>query len=161
MNSSRDIYGRPKGRPFAFDILDTMKFSIYADGGSRGNPGPSGSGAIIRDEAGDTVATVSEFLGVTTNNVAEYTAVLRALETLEKMLGQKAREAEVSVRMDSMLVVRQMNGEWKIKHPGMKPLAARVGELVRSFGSVTFEHVYREHNKDADELANEAMDRGS
>ncbi len=137
-----------------------MRFTIYGDGGSRGNPGPAGSGAIIRNEAGETVATVSEFLGVTTNNVAEYTAVLRALETLAAMLESKAKDAEVHVRMDSMLVIRQMKGEWKIKHPNMKPLAARVAELVRLFGSVSFEHVYREHNADADQLANEAMDRG-
>lgn len=138
-----------------------MKFSIYGDGGSRGNPGPAGSGAIIRNEEGDTVAEISEFLGVTTNNVAEYTAVLRGLETLATMLEGKAKDAEVHVRMDSMLVIRQMKGEWKIKHPNMKPLAARVGELVSLFKSVSFEHVYREHNKDADRLANEAMDRGA
>lgn len=138
-----------------------MRFTIYGDGGSRGNPGPAGSGAIIRNEAGETVGTVSEFLGTTTNNVAEYTAILRALELLAGMLEGKAKDAEVHVCMDSMLVIRQMKGEWKIKHPNMKPLAARVSELVRQFGSVTFEHVYREHNKDADRLANEAMDRGT
>lgn len=138
-----------------------MRFTIYGDGGSRGNPGPAGSGAIIRNEAGETVGTVSEFLGVTTNNVAEYTAVLRALELLASMLEGKAKDAEVHVRMDSMLVIRQMKGEWKIKHPNMRPLAAKVGEMVRAFGSVTFEHVYREQNKDADRLANEAMDRGA
>ena len=137
-----------------------MRFTIYGDGGSRGNPGPAGSGAIIRNESGETVATVSEFLGVTTNNVAEYTAVLRGLETLAGMLEGKAKDAEVHVRMDSMLVIKQMSGEWKIKHPNMKPLAARVYELVQLFGSVTFEHVYREDNKDADRLANEAMDKG-
>lgn len=138
----------------------TMRFTIYGDGGSRGNPGPAGSGAIIRNEAGETVATVSEFLGVATNNVAEYTAVLRALETLASLLESKATEAEVRVCMDSMLVVKQMTGEWKLKHPGLKPLAARVGELARLFKTVTYEHVYREFNKDADRLANEAMDRG-
>ncbi|MDP3402745.1 MAG: reverse transcriptase-like protein [bacterium] len=137
-----------------------MRFTIYGDGGSRGNPGPAGSGAIIRNEAGETVATVSEFLGVATNNVAEYTAVLRALEKLAAMLESKASEAEVRVCMDSMLVVKQMTGEWKLKHPGLKPLAQRVGELVRLFKSVSFEHVYRDFNKDADRLANEAMDRG-
>lgn len=138
-----------------------MLFTIYGDGGARGNPGPAGSGAIIRNEAGETVATVSEFLGTTTNNVAEYTAVIRALEALAAMLESRAKEASVRVCLDSMLVVRQMNGEWKIKHPNMKPLAARVGELARLFGSVSFAHVYREDNKDADRLANEAMDRGS
>ena len=137
-----------------------MRFTIYADGGSRGNPGPAGSGAIVRNEGGETVATVSEFLGTTTNNVAEYTAVLRALETLASMLEGKAKEADVEVRMDSMLVVKQMLGEWKVKHENMKPLAASTREAVSRFRSVSFAHVYREDNKDADRLANEAMDRG-
>jgi ribonuclease H / adenosylcobalamin/alpha-ribazole phosphatase len=138
-----------------------MKFTIYGDGGSRGNPGPAGSGAIIRNAEGETVATVSEFLGISTNNIAEYTAVIRALEVLASLLESKADQAEVHVRLDSMLVVRQMKGEWKIKHPNMKPLAARVAELVHLFKSVSFEHVYRESNLDADRLANEAMDRGA
>lgn len=137
-----------------------MKFTLYADGGSRGNPGASGAGAVVRNEKGETVVEVSEFLGHTTNNVAEYTAVLRALEKLSVLLGSEAKDTEVLARMDSMLVVRQMKGEWKLKHPGLKPLAARVHELVLLFNSVTFEHVYRDSNKDADRLANEAMDRG-
>ena len=137
-----------------------MHFTIYGDGGSRGNPGPAGSGAIIRNEAGETVATVSEFLGVATNNVAEYTAVLRALEKLTAMHDSKVSDLEVRVYMDSMLVVKQMTGEWKLKHPGLKPLASRVSELVHLYKSVSFEHVYRDFNKDADRLANEAMDRG-
>lgn len=137
-----------------------MRFTIYADGGSRGNPGPAGSGAVVRNEVGEVVVTVSEFLGTATNNVAEYTAVLRALENLALMLEGKAKEADVEVRMDSMLVVRQMSGEWKIKHDGMKVLAASTKEAASRFRSVSFAHVYREHNKDADKLANEAMDRG-
>lgn len=137
-----------------------MRFTIYADGGARGNPGPAGSGAIVRNESGETVATVSEFLGVATNNVAEYTAVLRAFETLAAMLEDKAREADLDVRLDSMLVVKQMGGEWRIKNEGLKPLAARVAELARSFRSVSYTHVYRDQNKDADRLANEAMDKG-
>lgn len=137
-----------------------MHFTLYADGGSRGNPGPAGSGAVVRNETGEVVTTVSEFLGVATNNVAEYTAVLRALEQLTMLSGIEPKNTDVLVRMDSMLVVKQMSGEWKIKHDGLKPLAARVRELVGMFRSVTFEHVYREHNKDADRLANEAMDRG-
>lgn len=137
-----------------------MMFTVYADGGSRGNPGPAGAGAVIRDAAGKTVATVSEFLGTTTNNVAEYTAVLRALEKIRDMQGAAVADTIVDIRMDSMLVVKQMAGEWKIKHPNMKPLAAEVQALVRSFKQVTFSHVYRIDNVDADRLANEAMDRG-
>ncbi|MFA7310020.1 MAG: reverse transcriptase-like protein [Candidatus Paceibacterota bacterium] len=137
-----------------------MKFTLYADGGSRGNPGPAAAGAIVRNEDAETVIEVSEFLGHTTNNVAEYTAVLRALEKLSEHLGPDTKNAHVLARMDSMLVVKQMRGEWKLKHPGLKPLAGRVGELVSLFQSVSFEHVYRDFNKDADRLANEAMDRG-
>ena len=137
-----------------------MRFTLFADGGSRGNPGPAGSGAIVRDESGATVATVSEVLGVATNNVAEYTAVLRGLESLRDVLGAAAAQAEVAVYMDSMLVVRQMSGEWKLKNEGLKPLAARVHEVAASFKRVTFAHVYRDKNGDADRLANEAMDRG-
>lgn len=138
-----------------------MQFTIYGDGGARGNPGPAGAGAVVRDASGATVATVSEFLGIATNNVAEYTAVVRALEALLAHLGADAKNAEVDIRLDSMLVVKQMSGEWKLKNEGLKPLAARVRELSTSFARVSFMHVYREQNKDADRLANEAMDRGT
>jgi len=135
-----------------------MKYIVYADGGSRGNPGPAGAGAIVRNEEGKTVLTVSEFLGDTTNNVAEYTAILRALESIRDIAGSD--QADIQVHMDSELVVKQMKGEYKIKHPNLKPLADKVKELVFCYKSVSFTHVRREQNKDADALANEAMDRG-
>ncbi len=138
-----------------------MLFTLYADGGSRGNPGPAGAGALVRDEEGTQVVTVSEFLGTTTNNVAEYTAVLRALEELRTLLEEAASTATVDVRMDSQLVVKQMNGEYKIKHPNIIPLAGKVKEVARAFRTVTFSHVYRDQNKEADALANAAMDRGA
>jgi ribonuclease HI len=137
-----------------------MHFILYADGGSRGNPGPSGAGALVRDKEGKQIVTVSEFLGTTTNNIAEYTALLRALEGLQKLLGSSVSGAVVEARLDSQLVVRQMNGEYKIKHPNIVPLAVKVKEVARSFKSVSFSHVYREDNTEADALANEAMDRG-
>ena len=137
-----------------------MRFTIYADGGARGNPGPAGSGAVIKNETGTVVGSVSEFLGTATNNVAEYTAVLRALENLYTYVGDQAPYAEVAVYLDSMLVVKQMTGEWKLKNEGLKPLAYAVQQLVPKFKSVSFSHVYRENNKEADALANEAMDRG-
>jgi ribonuclease HI len=138
-----------------------MTFTIFADGGSRGNPGPAGSGAVVRDGAGTIIIEVSEFLGTTTNNVAEYTGILRALEKLYEHLGDDgAKDARVVVKMDSMLVVKQMNGEYKIKHPNLVPLAAQVKQVRTHFGNVSFAHVYREHNKEADALANKAMDRG-
>jgi ribonuclease HI len=137
-----------------------MHFILYADGGSRGNPGPAGAGALVRDEEGVQVVTVSEYLGVATNNIAEYTAVLRALQQLHTLLGSGSSGASVEARLDSQLVVRQMNGEYKIKHPNIVPLAGKVKEVGRSFKSLTFTHVYREDNKEADALANQAMDRG-
>jgi ribonuclease HI len=137
-----------------------MQYTIFADGGSRGNPGLAGSGAIIRDEKGKVVGEVSEFLGHTTNNVAEYTGILCALEVLLSYVGAAAPDTKVVVKMDSMLVVKQMKGEYRIKHPNLVPLAARAKELVSHFGAVSFAHVYREHNKEADALANKAMDRG-
>mgnify|MGYP001589600059 FL=1 len=114
----------------------------------------------MRDEEGIQVVTVSEYLGSATNNIAEYTALLRALQGLQKLLGTAVSGATVEARLDSQLVVRQMNGEYKIKHPNIVPLAAEVKEMVRAFKSVSFTHVYREDNAEADSLANEAMDRG-
>ena len=139
-----------------------MQFTIHADGGSRGNPGPSGAGAVIRDERGEIVGTVSKFLGRQTNNFAEYEAVIGAFEILENLVPAGERKGTVViVKMDSMLVVRQMQGEWKVKHPNMKPQHARLRALEQKFGKATFAHVYREDNADADALANEAMDRGA
>ena len=136
-----------------------MRFSIHADGGARGNPGPAGAGAIVRDGAGKVVAEISEYLGKTTNNVAEYTAILRGLGALEAHLGEKAKRASVHVSMDSELVVRQMKGEYRIKHPNLVPLSQKVKMLVMKFLSVSFSHIPREKNADADALANAAMDR--
>jgi ribonuclease HI len=138
-----------------------MQFTIFADGGSRGNPGPAGSGAVVRDSKGQIIIEVSEYLGITTNNVAEYTGILRALEKLCDLLAAEAKDAVVIIKMDSMLVVKQMNGEYRIKHPNLIPLAVKVKEFARNFKTVSFAHVYREHNKEADKLANQAMDRGS
>ena len=136
-----------------------MQFFLNADGGSRGNPGPAGAGAVVKDEAGEVVVEVSEYLGVTTNNVAEYTGVLLALERLKDMLKDKVVDARVQVRMDSQLVVKQMSGEYRVKHPNLIPLATKLRVLTGAFKEVTFTHVYREQNKEADALANRAMDR--
>jgi ribonuclease HI len=139
-----------------------MHFTIHADGGARGNPGPSGAGAVIRDELGNIVGSVSKFLGHQTNNFAEYEAVISAFELLATQVpAHDHKKVSVTVKMDSMLVVKQMQGEWKVKHPNMKPQHARLRALEEKFGSVSFAHVYREENSDADALANEAMDRGT
>ncbi|MHB1769574.1 MAG: ribonuclease HI family protein [Minisyncoccota bacterium] len=139
-----------------------MHFTIHADGGARGNPGPAGAGAMIRDEFGNSVASVSQFLGTRTNNFAEYEAVILALETLMKIIGTKnASDAIIEVKMDSELVVKQMKGIYKVKHPTMKAQYARLMRAAAAFKNVSFAHVPRAQNSDADALANEAMDRGS
>ncbi|MFG3017876.1 bifunctional RNase H/acid phosphatase [Streptomyces sp. NPDC048254] len=132
------------------------EFIVEADGGSRGNPGPAGYGAVVIDAAtGETLAEAAEYLGVVTNNVAEYRGLLAGLRAAHDL----DPAATVHVRMDSKLVVEQMTGRWKIKHPDMKPLAA---EAARVFPAdrVTYEWIPRAENKHADRLANEAMDAG-
>ena len=127
---------------------------IHTDGAARGNPGPSGAGAILRDaESGETVAEIAEFLGVRTNNYAEWTAVELALV--------RARElgaATVDLRTDSELVARQIAGRYRVKHPDLKPIHARVMDLLRAFTAYTVGHVPRERNRDADRLSNVAID---
>jgi len=138
-----------------------MYFTIHADGGSRGNPGNSGAGALIRDGLGNSVASVSKFLGTHTNNFAEYEAVILGFEELLKIVPfAKRMETEVVVKMDSELVVKQMKGEYKVKNADLKEQQARLLQIIGAFGPVSFIHVPREENSDADFLANEAMDRG-
>jgi ribonuclease HI len=133
-----------------------VRLVVEADGGSRGNPGPAGYGAVVRDaESGEVLVERSEGLGVTTNNVAEYQGLLAGLRAAVELGGPSA---EVEVRMDSKLVVEQMSGRWKVKHPAMQPLALEAARLVRQLRSVRFTWVPRERNKLADRLANLAMD---
>ncbi|MER5291191.1 bifunctional RNase H/acid phosphatase [Streptomyces pharetrae] len=132
------------------------EFIVEADGGSRGNPGPAGYGAVVIDAAtGETLAEAAEFLGTVTNNVAEYRGLLAGLRAAREL----DPTARVHVRMDSKLVVEQMSGRWKIKHPDMKPLAMEASRVLPP-AQVTYEWIPRERNKHADRLANEAMDRG-
>ncbi len=139
-----------------------MHFTIHGDGGSRGNPGPAGSGAVIRDESGGLVATVSQFLGIRTNNYAEYESVILAFQTLQKIVPQEQwGSVSVDVKMDSELVVKQVKKEYKVKHPVLKEQFLRLGTALAPFGRVQFMHVPRAQNADADALANEAMDRGA
>jgi ribonuclease HI len=131
-----------------------VKVIIEADGGSRGNPGPAGYGAVVLDPDTEQVLVErAEGLGVTTNNVAEYQGLIAGLRAAVE-LGATA----VDVRMDSKLVVEQMSGRWKVKHPAMQPLALEAARLVREIGSVRFEWIPRLRNSRADALANRAMD---
>ncbi|MGW2658293.1 bifunctional RNase H/acid phosphatase [Streptomyces sp. NPDC001478] len=138
------------------------RFVVEADGGSRGNPGPAGYGAVVIDaETGETLAEAAEYIGVATNNVAEYKGLIAGLRAAAALVpeGDPDGGPRVRVRMDSKLVVEQMSGRWKIKHPDMKPLAAEAARILPP-SAVTYEWIPRERNKHADRLANEAMDAG-
>ncbi|GAA4018741.1 bifunctional RNase H/acid phosphatase [Allokutzneria multivorans] len=133
----------------------TTRVVVEADGGSRGNPGPAGYGAVVLDAAtGEVLAERSEGIGVATNNVAEYQGLIAGL-TAAAELGPGT---EVEVRMDSKLVIEQMAGRWKVKHPAMQPLAAEAKQLLARLGRVRWTWIPRERNKRADRLANLAMD---
>src|SRR5918997_5316392 len=127
---------------------------VEADGGSRGNPGPAGYGAVVRDaDTGEVLAERAESIGRATNNVAEYRGLIAGLEAAAEL-----GASEVEARMDSKLVVEQMCGRWQIKHPGLRPLAAQAAGLVGRFAAVRFSWIPRERNRHADALANAAMD---
>lgn len=126
---------------------------VETDGAARGNPGLAGAGVIIKDEHGRNVETIGRFLGVTTNNQAEYHALIVGLEAVARH-----RPEAVTVRMDSELVVKQMNGQYRVRHPEIVPLYSRAAELASALPSVTFVHVPREQNPGADRVANVAID---
>ncbi|MCX2731826.1 bifunctional RNase H/acid phosphatase [Saccharopolyspora sp. NFXS83] len=130
-----------------------MRVVVEADGGSRGNPGPAGCGAVVRGADGAVLAERSRWLGVATNNVAEYEGLLCGLRAAAEL-----GATEVDARMDSKLVVEQLSGRWKIKHEALRSLAEQAKELVAGFSGVTFEWIPRASNAHADRLANEAMD---
>ena len=129
------------------------KFSIYTDGGSRGNPGPSAIGAVVGTKE------YGESIGSTTNNVAEYSAVIFALKKAKQLLGNKKAEGtEIELRTDSQLLVNQLNGEFKIKDKGLQPLFIEIWNIKQDFKNVKFIHITRDKNKNADRLVNKALD---
>lgn len=137
------------------------KIIAYTDGGARGNPGPSGIGIHIQQENGTVIKEISQFLGNATNNFAEYNAVMVALQTLKAMFGKKTKEMHFEICLDSELVKKQLNAEYQIKEPGLVPFFIEIHNLrVSAFPHITFTHIPRAKNKEADRLANEAMDRG-
>jgi probable phosphoglycerate mutase len=138
------LFGNPSGSSAVANI----------DGGSRGNPGPAGYGARI--ECGGEVVELKASLGTCTNNVAEYSALLAALRW-----AVAHGCATMHIKSDSLLLVQQMKGVYKVKHPGLQPFFEEAKSLARQIGKVTYEHVRREYNKDADRLANEAMDEAA
>ncbi|MFZ0120163.1 MAG: bifunctional RNase H/acid phosphatase [Pseudonocardiaceae bacterium] len=132
----------------------TGRVIVEADGGSRGNPGPAGYGAVVRDaDTGELLAETSGGLGTTTNNVAEYSGLIAGLRAAVKEGAQS-----VEARLDSKLVIEQMSGRWQIKQPHLRPLASEAAELARQLGDVKYTWVPRARNAHADRLANEAMD---
>lgn len=128
--------------------------TLEFDGGSRGNPGPAGIGVVIRAQDGTPLVTLGRFIGPATNNVAEYKALITALEEARKLGAQK-----IAVRGDSELVVRQMLGVYRVKHPDLKPLYAQARDLFDQFSEAGIVHNLRGKNALADKLANLAMDR--
>ncbi|OGF25535.1 hypothetical protein A2331_01565 [Candidatus Falkowbacteria bacterium RIFOXYB2_FULL_34_18] len=130
------------------------KLIIYTDGGARGNPGPAGIGAVIKNKDGKLIDTVSEYIGKTTNNQAEYRAVIAALDKIKDCEAE-----ELNFFLDSELVVKQLNGEYRVKNQELAPLFVKIYNTTMKYKKVTFRHVRRELNKEADKLVNEAIDR--
>ena len=143
--------------------MDSNKYTIYTDGGARGNPGPAGAGAVIYDVNNKKIKEASQFLGDRTNNYAEYEAVYLGLTALKKIVPQAARkDILVEVKLDSELVCRQLSHEYKIKEESLFGQFIKVHNLnVKDFPLIMYTHIPREQNKEADALANEAMDRGN
>ena len=130
-----------------------MKLIINTDGGARGNPGPSGIGVVIAGDDGSIISVHKKYIGEATNNVAEYKALILGLTEAQKISAD-----ELLVKMDSELIVRQMQGRYKIKEPTLKVLAGEVLVLIKNFKNISFSHIPREQNKLADKLVNEAID---
>lgn len=149
----------PRGAPLFADAAPEATPSAGAayraniDGGSRGNPGPASYGVVIRDPRGEVVAKLKKYIGRTTNNVAEYYGLIAALDYAQQHAIRALR-----VESDSELLVRQMQGRYKVKSPELRPLFERARKMAQAFESFRIEHVYRERNAEADALANEALD---
>ena len=131
-----------------------MEATLFADGGSRGNPGPAASAAVLLDPSGELVEEVGAYLGIATNNVAEWTALVLGLEA-----AAKRGILRLSVRLDSELVVKQLRGEYRVKHAGLQPLYNRARQLLRRFSEVDVKHVPRKQNALADRLVNRLLDQ--
>jgi len=131
------------------------KLIIYTDGGARGNPGPAGCGAAIYNEKKELIFSLSKFIGNTTNNQAEYRAVILGMEKAKELCAK-----DLDFFLDSELVVKQLRREYKIKNQDLASRFLEIHNLSQSFRNISYTHVRREFNKEADKLANEAMDRG-
>ena len=142
-------------------MLDGMeKIIIYTDGGARGNPGPAAIGVVIADTRGNTLKTYGQTIGIKTNNEAEYQAVIFAVKKIKQLFGkEKARAMQIEIRMDSELAVEQLSNRYKIQGENLQKLFMEIHNLLIDVkGEVTFTHVPREQNKQADRLVNEALE---
>lgn len=136
------------------------KIIIYTDGGARGNPGPAAIGVVIKNASGDTIKRYGEAIGETTNNEAEYRAVVSGLQKVKALLGKdKIKTLPVEVRMDSELIMKQLSGIYKIEEEKLFPFFIKISNLKIDFGSITFHHIPREKNKEADAEVNQALDK--
>lgn len=133
-----------------------MKLIVYTDGASRGNPGPSSYGFFIKDENGKILHKESKYIGINTNNFAEYSAVLHALKYVDK--NYKKYNLEVNFLMDSKLVAEQLSGRYKLKSPNLKSLNLSIKKLEKDFKKIIYQHISRTTNRQADHLANLALD---
>jgi len=131
-----------------------MKIKIYSDGGARGNPGPAAIGVVIEDESGQPIKKISKYIGETTNNQAEYLAILAGLKYAKDLKPEKT-----TCYLDSELVVKQLNGEYKIKDSDLAEIFIKIWNLMHEFKQIEFKHIPREKNKSADRLVNLALDR--
>lgn len=138
-------------------FLTKMKIIIYTDGASRGNPGPASYGFLILGEGGKILYEKGEYIGTTTNNVAEYTGVLEALKQVHSSISKNG-EVRIELRADSKLVIEQLSGRFKIKSPHLKPLIEEIRILAIELGGVIYIHIPRAQNTKADKLANLALD---
>ena len=135
------------------------KYIIYTDGGSRGNPGPAGIGVVICNEKGEAVKKYGEAIGEATNNEAEYQALVSGLKKFKALLGkEKMKTAQVEIRMDSELIVNQLNHKYKVEDTKLQPLFLQVWNLLIDFGSYKFVAIGREQNSEADRMVNQALD---
>lgn len=131
------------------------KIIIYSDGGARGNPGPAGIGVVLYNEDKEVIEEISKHIGEATNNIAEYKAIIEGLKKAKELKAE-----ELDCYLDSELVVKQLNGEYKVKNQGLAPLYLEIHNLKLSFKKITFTHIKRALNAEADALANKAMDLG-
>lgn len=136
--------------------MSLEKIIIFTDGGARGNPGPAGIGAVLYDSQKQVLAEISEYLGVATNNQAEYKALIAALKKATSL-----GVSELECYLDSELVVKQLKREYKVKNKDLAPLFLEIHNLSFNFKKINYTHIPREQNKAADKLANDAMDRGT